>query len=65
MKHYFRPQVKIYGIDINPACKQFEEDQIEIIIGDQEDRHFLKSIVEVGLTGVLTQKGIIWTVQSK
>jgi hypothetical protein len=43
-KHYFGPKAKIYGIDINPHCKQLEEDQIEIIIGDQEDRNFLRSL---------------------
>jgi hypothetical protein len=43
-KNYFGHQAKIYGIDINPHCKQLEEEQIEIIIGDQEDRKFLQSI---------------------
>ena len=43
-KHYFGPKAKIFGIDINPKCKALEEDQIEIIIGDQEDRQFLKSL---------------------
>lgn len=45
-KHYFGPRAKIYGVDINPNCKQVEEDQIEIFIGDQADRQFLKSIHE-------------------
>lgn len=44
-KEYFGPKCKIYGVDINPHCKQLEEDQIEIFIGDQEDRAFLKSLV--------------------
>lgn len=43
-KEYFGPRAKIYGIDINPACKKFEDEQIEIIIGDQEDKKFLKSL---------------------
>jgi hypothetical protein len=43
-KNYFGPQAKIYGVDINPHCKQLEEDQVEIFIGDQEDRTFLKSL---------------------
>ena len=43
-KNYFGPKAKIYGIDINPHCKQLEEDQINIIIGDQEDRNFLKQL---------------------
>jgi hypothetical protein len=45
-KRYFGPHARIIGIDINPHCKQFEEDQIEIRIGAQQDTDFLKSIVE-------------------
>lgn len=43
-KNYFGPNAKIYGIDINPHCKSLEDNQIEIIIGDQENRGFLKSL---------------------
>ncbi|PCJ20788.1 MAG: hypothetical protein COB04_03695 [Gammaproteobacteria bacterium] len=43
-KHYFGPQAKIIGVDINPECKAFEEEQIEIIIGDQENRQFLADL---------------------
>ncbi len=45
-KHYFGPDSKIFGIDIDPHCKNLEEEQIEIFIGDQEDRRFLKSLAE-------------------
>lgn len=45
-KNYFGDQVKIYGIDINPECKTLEEERVEIIIGDQEDRGFLRSVAE-------------------
>ncbi|AFY36964.1 hypothetical protein Lepto7376_0538 [[Leptolyngbya] sp. PCC 7376] len=45
-KNYFGPQAKVFGIDINPACKELEEDQVEIFIGDQEDRGFLRSLKE-------------------
>jgi hypothetical protein len=45
-KNYFGPNAKIFGVDINPHCKQFEEEQVEIFIGDQEDRTFLKSIAK-------------------
>lgn len=44
-KEYFGPQSRIYGIDINPHCKQFEEEGIKVFIGDQESRAFLKSLV--------------------
>lgn len=45
-KQYFGPRAKIFGIDINPHCKELEEEQVEIFIGDQEDRRFLKSLAE-------------------
>lgn len=45
-KEYFGPNCKIFGVDINPHCKKLEEDQIQIVIGDQEDRMFLKSLAE-------------------
>lgn len=45
-KQYFGPHAKIFGVDINPHCKQAEEEQIEIFIGDQEDRRFLKALAE-------------------
>jgi len=45
-KDYFGPKAKIYGVDINPHCKQLEEDQVKIFIGDQADKKFLRSIAE-------------------
>jgi hypothetical protein len=46
-KEYFGPRAKIYGIDINPECKKLEEEQVEVIIGDQEDRNFLQSLSHI------------------
>ena len=43
-KNYFGPKAKIYGIDIDPECKKYEEENIEIIIGSQSDRNFLKKL---------------------
>jgi hypothetical protein len=45
-KEYFGPKAQIWGIDVDPKCKEFEEDQIKILIGDQEDRQFLQSLVQ-------------------
>jgi hypothetical protein len=45
-KHYFGPKARIFGVDINPACKQLEEEQVRIFIGDQADKTFLKSIAD-------------------
>lgn len=43
-KKYFGPNCKLFGIDINPHCKTLEEKQVQIFIGDQEDRNFLKML---------------------
>jgi hypothetical protein len=43
-KHYFGPECRIFGVDINPQCRQAEEERIEILIGDQGDRQFLRSL---------------------
>lgn len=42
---YFGSSAKIYGIDVNPECKQFEDADTEIFIGDQANREFLRSVV--------------------
>ena len=43
-KEYFGPRCRIYGVDKNPACKTVEEERVEVFIGDQEDRQFLRSL---------------------
>lgn len=43
-KSYFGKDAKIYGIDIDPRCKEFEEDNIKIFIGSQSDRDFLRDV---------------------
>jgi hypothetical protein len=40
---YF-PNATIYGIDINPRCKQYETDRVKILIGDQNDDNFLQQL---------------------
>jgi hypothetical protein len=44
-KEYF-PNVEIFAIDIRPECKEFEEEGIEIHIGDQGDPDFISSFLE-------------------
>lgn len=57
-KHYFGPQARIVGVDINPKCAALTEPQIEIVIGDQEDRSFLRSLAaKVGDIDVLIEDG--------
>ena len=45
-KQYFGPHATIVGIDINPGCKEFEEDQISVRIGSQADTPFLDSVID-------------------
>lgn len=43
-KNYFGTKAKIYGIDIDPKCKEYEEENIEIFIGSQSDKNFLSEL---------------------
>lgn len=43
-KHYFGPEAKIYGADINPRCAELAEEQITILLADQESRESLQHI---------------------
>ena len=45
-KHYFGPQARIVGVDINPRCATLAEPQIAIEIGDQADRGFLRALAK-------------------
>jgi 23S rRNA U2552 (ribose-2'-O)-methylase RlmE/FtsJ len=45
-KNYFGEKAEIYGVDINPNCKQVEENQIKVFIGDQGNREFWKNFKE-------------------
>ena len=39
-KEYFGPQSHIYGVDIQAACKVYEDERTRVFIGDQADRRF-------------------------
>jgi hypothetical protein len=57
-KRYFGPHARIVGVDINPDCKKFEEDQVEVHIGPQQDVEFLKSVLnEVGTPDIVLDDG--------
>jgi cephalosporin hydroxylase len=45
-KNLLGAHAQIIGIDIRPECKEFEEEHINIRIGDQKDIEFLASIIE-------------------
>jgi len=57
-KDYFGPEAKIIGVDIDPHCKELEEPQVSIYIGDQEDRQFLGRLMsEIGPVDVVIDDG--------
>jgi hypothetical protein len=45
-RKYFHPDSTIVGIDINPDCKQHEQEGIHVRIGDQSDTDFLQSLID-------------------
>jgi hypothetical protein len=43
---YFGAGATVYGIDIDPRCATVASEKINIIIGDQEDKGFLRTLVD-------------------
>lgn len=43
-KEYFGPKARIVGVDINPRAARFADGQVDILIGDQSDRDFLRRL---------------------
>ena len=57
-KSYFGPSAQIIGVDINPKCAKLVEDRVEVVIGDQEDRTFLRGLASrLGHVHVLIEDG--------
>jgi len=57
-RQFLGPLARIVGIDINPECKRFAEDQIDVRIGDQADGDFLDSVVrEFGTVQIVIDDG--------
>jgi SAM-dependent methyltransferase len=57
-KRYLGAHAMIVGIDINPDCKLFEEDQIAVRIGAQADTEFLAALItEFGSPDVVLDDG--------
>ena len=57
-REYFGPDAKVYGVDIDPRCKAWEEPGFQVFIGDQSDRDFLRRIAEeVGPIDVVIEDG--------
>lgn len=57
-RNYFGPFAKIVGIDINSKCKELEENNIFVRIGDQGDHAFLSKIIdEFGVPNIVLDDG--------
>ncbi|MEO7922246.1 MAG: class I SAM-dependent methyltransferase [Chitinophagaceae bacterium] len=57
-RKYFGDQANIYAVDINPECKQFEEEKTNIFIGSQEDPVFLDELkTKLPLLDILIDDG--------
>lgn len=57
-KKYFGRKAHITGVDINPDCAAFAERRIDVVIGDQQDRKFLRELRDkVGPVDVLIEDG--------
>ena len=57
-RQYFGPDAVIYGIDIDPACSQFDGAAGRVRIGSQDDPAFLASVVaEMGGVDVVLDDG--------
>lgn len=57
-KNYFGPFAHVIGIDINPKCKEVEENNITIRIGSQSNNSFLQDIIdEFGVPDIVLDDG--------
>jgi len=57
-REYLGSQAIIYGVDIDPACRQFDGLAGQVRIGSQDDARFLKSVVaEMGGVDIVVDDG--------
>lgn len=57
-REYFGPEAVLYGIDIDPACAQFDGKAGKVRIGSQDDPAFLAGVVdEMGGVDVVLDDG--------
>jgi hypothetical protein len=57
-RDYFGEASIVYGVDIEPACRAYAGDGVEIFIGDQADRAFWRAfLAEVGEIDIVVDDG--------
>lgn len=42
---YFGPESRVYGVDVEPACRTYESDRVGVFIGDQADPEFWRKFL--------------------
>ena len=47
-RDYFGPAARIYGVDIEPACRSYERPGTHVLIGDQADPTFWRRVLSDG-----------------
>jgi hypothetical protein len=57
-RSYFGPECRVYGVDIEEACKVYEGGGVRVFIGDQADRSFWKAFKQqVGHLDIVIDDG--------
>jgi len=57
-RSYFGPDTEVYGVDIEPACRSYEDAHTHVFIGDQADTGFWRSVLaEVGQIDIVIDDG--------
>lgn len=57
-RNYFSKNSRIIGIDLNPECKKFEREGVEIFIGNQSDPSFWNTFFKkVGMVDIIVDDG--------
>ncbi|KTS23501.1 hypothetical protein NS228_25420 [Methylobacterium indicum] len=57
-KKYFGDKARIVGVDINPACLQYQEPGVEVFIGSQSDPDFMREVADrVGPIDIVIDDG--------
>lgn len=45
-RNYFGPDARLFGIDVDPACRDRAPAGAKVLIGDQADKGFLQSVLD-------------------
>lgn len=57
-RKFFGEKALIIGVDVNPECKKFEEENTKIFIGSQEDKKFLTYLkTQIPVVDILLDDG--------